>query len=272
MGKKVTSSSPIKTLAFDAIPNYWTYANTVTKHKPPTVDAVGAADGSYYASPLEPTTGGSNLGDTGPDTVTDPCAGLTDEQCQKLKGKSGPTSREQGLLDRIAKEKATSNNPAKIARLEKRLGGHLWREDKATARKEFRAEEIGKGKTFFGRLIQGADNLFKHDPHKRHDHLRTASGTAKNPDSKARERSLTKINLGKERAKCNSDNTKVWDKATDKCIDKPNVNSNNNTPSQNLNQSNTSTGFASRFYKPIGGKGRKCTGGRTWDAAKQKCV
>ena len=125
MSKKVTSSSPIKTLAFDAIPNYWTYANTVTKHKPPTVDTTsGGADGSYYASPLEPTTGGSNLGDTGPDTVTDPCAGLTDEQCQKLKGKSGtPTNREQRLLDRISKSK----NPAQIARLEKRLGGHLWR-------------------------------------------------------------------------------------------------------------------------------------------------
>jgi hypothetical protein len=237
MSKKVTSSSPIKTLAFDAIPNYWTYANTVTKHKPPTVDTTsGGADGSYYASPLEPTTGGSNLGDTGPDTVTDPCAGLTDEQCQKLKGKSGtPTNREQRLLDRISKSK----NPAQIARLEKRLGGHLWREDKAMARKEYRAGEIGKGKTFFGRLIQGGENLFEQDPHKRHEHLRTASGTAKNPDSKDRERSLTKINLGKERAKCNSDDTKVWDKATDKCIDKPNVNPNANNPSNIKNQTAT---------------------------------
>ena len=237
MGKKVTSSSPIKTLAFDAIPNYWTYANTVTKHKPPTVESTGgAADGSYYASPLEPTTGGSNLGDTGPDTVTDPCAGLTDEECQKLKGKSGtPTTREQRLLDRISKSK----NPAQIARLEKRLGGHLWREDKAMARKEYRAGEIGKGKTFFGRLIQGADNLFKQDPHKRHEHLRTASGTAKNPDSNAKERSLTKINLGKARAKCNSDDTKEWDRSTDTCKDKPKPNPNANNPSNNKNQTAT---------------------------------
>ena len=234
MGKKVTSSSPIKTLAFDAIPNYWTYANTVTKHKPPTVDSTGgAADGSYYASPLEPTTGGGNLGDTGPDVVTDPCVGLTGDALEKCKGeKSGTTTtREQRLLDRISKSK----NPAQIARLEKRLGGHLWREDKAMARKEYRAGEIGKGKTFFGRLIQGGDNLFKHDPHKRHEHLRTASGT-KNLDNKARERSLTKINLGKERAKCNSDNTKEWDRTTDTCKDKPNVNSSNNTPSNNKNQ------------------------------------
>lgn len=234
MGKKVTSSSPIKTLAFDAIPNYWTYANTVTKHKPPTVDSTGgAADGSYYASPLEPTTGGGNLGGNLQDNdPVDPCQGLTDEQCQKLKGKSGTkTPREQRLLDRISKSK----NPAQIARLEKRLGGHLWREDKAMARKEYRAGEIGKGKTFFGRLIQGADNLFEQDPHKRHEHLRKASGTAKNPDSKARERSLTKINLGKARAKCIGED-KEWDRATDTCKPKPQVNPNANTPSNNKNQ------------------------------------
>ncbi len=237
MGKKVTSSSPIKTLAFDAIPNYWTYANTVTKHKPPTVDAVGGVGGDYYAAPNEPTTGGSNLGDTGPDIATDPCAGLTGDALEKRKGekRGTPTTREQRLLDRISKSK----NPAQIARLEKRLGGHLWREDKAMARKEHRAGEIGKGKTFFGRLIQGGENLFKQDPHKRHEHLRTASGTAKNPDSKARERSLTKINLGKARAKCNSDDTKEWDRSTDTCKDKPKPNPNANNPSNNKNQTAT---------------------------------
>ncbi len=269
MSKKVTSSSPIKTLAFDAIPNYWTYANTVTKHKPPTVDAVGGADGDYYAAPIEPTTGGSNLGDTGPDKAVNLCEGLTDEQCQKLKGKSGTTTtREDRLLDRISKSK----NPAQKARFEKRLGGYLWREDKATARKESRAKEIGKGKTFFGRLIQGAENLVKPDPHKRHDHLRGASGTAQNPDSKARERSLTKINLGKERAKCTSDD-KIWDKITDTCIDAPKVKNNNNNannPSTIKNQSNTSS-FGQKFYGNQG-KGRQCLGGRTWDAALGKCV
>lgn len=234
MSKKITSSSPLKTLAFDAIPNYWTYANTVTKHKPPTVDAVGGADGDYYAAPTEPTTGGSNLGDTGPDTVTDPCVGLTGDALEKCKGaKSGTqTSREQRLLNRISKSK----NPAQIARLEKRLGGHLWREDKATARKEYRAEEIGKGKTFFGRLIQGGENLFKQDPHGRHKDLRIASGTG-TYKNKSKERSVTKINLGKARAKCTGED-KIWDKATDTCIDKPNVsnNSNANSPSNNKNK------------------------------------
>ena len=271
MSKKVTSSSPIKTLAFDAIPNYWTYANTVTKHKPPTVDAVGGADGSYYASPIEPTTGGSNLGDTGPDTATDPCLGLTGEALETCKGnKSGTaTTREQRLLDRISKSK----NPAQIARLEKRLGGHLWREDKSTARKEYRAGEIGKGKTFFGRLIQGAENLVKPDPHKRHDHLRGASGTG-TYKNKSKERSMTKINLGKARAKCNSDDTKEWDPSTDTCKDKPTNNTSNNNnannPSNIKNQSNTSS-FGQKFYGNQG-KGRQCLGGRTWDAALGKCV
>ena len=267
MSKKVTATSPIKTLAFDAIPNYWTYANTVTKHKPPTIDAVGGVAGDYYASPIEPTTGGSNLGNKGPDKAVNLCEGLTDEQCQKLKGKSGTaTTREQRLLDRISKSK----NPAQIARLEKRLGGHLWREDKSTARKEYRAGEIGKGKTFFGRLIQGGGNLLKHDPHDRHEDLKTASGTG-TYKNKSKERSMTKINLGKERAKCTSDD-KIWDKSTDTCIDKPNVsnNTNANNPSNIKNQSNTSS-FGQKFYGTKG-KGRICTGGRTWDAALGKCV
>ena len=266
MGKKVTSSSPIKTLAFDAIPNYWTYANTVTKHKPPTVDTTGGgADGSYYASPLEPTTGGGNLGEnlenTGP---VDQCAGKTGDELTKCREaqRGKKTTREQRLLDRISK----SDNPAQIARLEKRLGGHLWREDKATARKEYRAGEIGKGKTFFGRLIQGGENLFKHDPHKRHDHLRTASGTATNPDSKARERSLTKINLGKARAKCNSDDTKVWDKATDKCIDKPNVNSNTNAnnPSTIKNQRDDHAYSRARTQEQCYAAGGRWSEGECW--------
>ncbi len=268
MGKKVTSSSPIKTLAFDAIPNYWTYANTVTKHKPPTVDAVGGVAGDYYAAPNEPTTGGSNLGDTGPDIATDPCAGLTGDALENCKGekRGTPTTREQRLLNRISKSK----NPAQIARLEKRLGGHLWREDKSTARKEYRAGEIGKGKTFFGRLIQGGGNLLKHDPHDRHEDLKTASGTG-TYKNKSKERSMTKINLGKERAKCTSDD-KIWDKSTDTCIDKPNVsnNTNANNPSNIKNQSNTSS-FGQKFYGTKG-KGRICTGGRTWDAALGKCV
>ena len=234
MSKKVTSSSPIKTLAFDAIPNYWTYANTVTKHKPPTVDTTsGGADGSYYASPLEPTTGGGNLDTVENNNPVDQCANLTGDELTKCREaqRGKKTTREQRLLDRISK----SDNPAQIARLEKRLGGHLWREDKAMARKEYRAGEIGKGKTFFGRLIQGGENLFKQDPHKRHEHLRTASGTAKNLDSKARERSLTKINLGKARAKCIGED-KEWDRATDTCKPKPQVNPNANTPSNNKNQ------------------------------------
>lgn len=260
MGKKVTSSSPIKTLAFDAIPNYWTYANTVTKHKPPTVDAVGGVGGDYYAAPNEPTTGGSNLGDTGPDVVTDPCVGLTGDALEKCKGekRGTPTNREQRLLDRISK----STNPAQIARLEKRLGGHLWREDKAMARKVYRAGEIGKGKTFFGRLIQGADNLFKHDPHKRHEHLKTASGT-KNLDNKARERSLTKINLGKARAKCTSED-KEWDRATDTCQDKKKVNTNADKPSNNKNQRDDHAYSRARTQEQCYAAGGRWSEGECW--------
>jgi len=240
MGKKITSSSPLDTIAFDAIPSTWQYSNAITKHSytpSSTSYSGGASGGSPYTSTNtntdltgdeKPCPPGKHMGETG--------------TCVKNK----KTSRGSRLEKGIAEDEALGKT-ASAARKRKRLAG--WQ----TAQKK-RTGQIEAGKTFGGRLISNISTAFQ----KGYD----ADGDGKiDPQTETKSRHDLKVEGAKDiktmednRAKCVSDPKMKWENK--KCIPKPGT---QNKPYPNIN-----TSSMTKEQKDCSNQGRRWHNNQCW--------
>ena len=220
MGKKITSSSPLDTIAFDAIPSTWQYSNAITKHSytpSSTSYGGGASGGSPYTSTNTNTdlTGdekpcplGKHMGETG--------------TCVK----NEKTSRGSRLEKGIAEDEALGKT-ASAARKRKRLAGWELSQEKRT-------KQIESGQTFFGRLGRNIKDLVL--PGYDHD----GSGTSLSRSRQELKRFGAKnIKIREEDAahqtkvdKCNNTGGKKWENGA--CVDLAKFNFNPSTSSQKV--------------------------------------
>jgi len=154
---KITSSSPIKTtLAFNQVPNYFSYSNETINLKPPA-----AGSGSDYVVPSQ-YHGTSIPAATGDDNneCGDGSLGLSNQKAIDEYKASTPTNDEgrKARLERKINEAADKGNLAQQARLEKRLAGYNIGQKKRTS-------QIKSGKTFFGRLVSNVQDIFDKGAH-----------------------------------------------------------------------------------------------------------
>ena len=217
MGKKITSSSPINTIAFDAIPATHIYSSDIKVHK---VDATNPSFGSggtggYYTS----TAGNSNTGGAGGDGNTGPvtCPIGKHMNAEGICVKNKKESRRDRLTRKMREDEAMGKT-ASAARKRKRLGAYELGQEKRT-------KQIEEGQTFFGRLGRNVKDIFL--PGYDHD----GSGT-----SLARSRKEMKVSRAKDikireedRTKCLGNPKKKWENGN--CVDKPGT---QNKPYPNL--------------------------------------
>ena len=244
MGKKITSSSPLDTLAFDAIPSTWQYSNAITKH-------------SY--TPSSPSYGGGASGGS-PYTSTNTNTDLTGDEKPCPLGKhmengicvkNKKTSRGSRLKKGIAEDEALGKT-ASAARKRKRLAG--WQ----TAQKK-KTGQIEAGKTFGDRLVSNISTAFqkgydadgdgeiKGDEKTTSRHDLKVEGAAKIKKEEGKVAHQTKVD------KCNNTQGKKWDTAKG-CIDLITTNFNPiSTSSTNLSSITTGlmgTGIQPKSQKP----------------------
>jgi len=224
MGKKITSSSPLDTIAFDAIPSTWQYSNAITKHSytpSSTSYGGGASGGSPYTSTNtntdltgdeKPCPPGKHMGETG--------------TCVK----NEKTSRETRLKKGIAEDEALGKT-ASAARKRKRLAGYQ------TAQKK-RTSQIESGDTGWQRFKKNIGTAFKKgydadgdgkiDPKtetkSRHDLKVEGAATIKKEEEKAAHQ--IKVD------KCESTQGKKWENGA--CVDLAKFNWNPSTSSQKV--------------------------------------
>jgi len=238
MGKKITSSSPINTIAFNAIPTVTPYSREQKIH---TVDQItqdysSGGGGGYYTSTAtntdltgdeKPCPPGKHMGETG--------------ACVKNKKTSRGTRLEKGIAEDEALGKTAS-----AARKRKRLAGYRTAQEKRTG-------QIERGDTGWERFKKNIGTAFKKgydadgdgkiDPQtetkSRHDLKVERAGTIKKEE----------VRKAKEEA-CNKKQNKKWENGA--CVDLVTTNWNPSTSSNKWKN--------------------KCTGGKTWDANQQKCI
>jgi len=223
MGKKITSSSPLDTIAFDAIPNTWTYANAFTAIKGPDVTSAGGSSGTggdqgYYRS---------TRGNSGFEVTETGCPIGKKKDDNNICVKRKKRSRGERLTDKIREDEAMGKT-ASAARRRKSLAGWELGQEKRTA-------QIESGKTFFGRIfsnvgdivtpgvqfgdykkklnkkgkwVPGKPNIDK--TQSRHDLKLTRAGEIKTQEGKVKKQA--------EIDKCNNTSGKKWDTAKG-CID-----------------------------------------------------
>tara|TARA_R110002020_G_scaffold14829_2_gene52630 strand:+ start:201 stop:980 length:780 start_codon:yes stop_codon:yes gene_type:complete len=246
MGKKITSSSPLDTLAFDAIPSTWQYSNAITKHSyTPSSPSYGggASGGSPYTSTNtntdltgdeKPCPPGKHMGETG--------------TCVKNK----KTSRGSRLKKGIAEDEALGKT-ASAARKRKRLAGWQLGQEKRT-------KQIDEsGKTFFGRLGSNIGDIFDPNAHKgtfdtkgkpeKYDKSRHDLKLERVENIKKEE---GKVALAKKEEDCNKKQNKKWENGA--CVDLVTTNYNPvSTSSTNLSSITTGlmgTGIQPKSQKP----------------------
>lgn len=152
---KITSSSPIKTtVAFNQVPNYFSYSNDTINLKPPV-----AGSGSDYVVPSQ-YHGTSIPAANGDDNNEGGNGGTNNQQAIDAYKASIPTNNEgrKAKLERKINEAADKGNLAQQARLEKRLAGYTIGQKKRT-------NQIKSGKTFFGRLASNIQDVFDKGAH-----------------------------------------------------------------------------------------------------------
>jgi len=233
MGKKITSSSPLDTIAFDAIPNTWQYANVVGKFDVGSGDGTssGVAPGGYYTS----TAGNTDIG--GDESQQKACpAGKHMEEgiCVKNEKSSRGSRLEKGIAEDEALGKTAS-----AARKRKRLAGWQLSQEKRTKQIEGEYDKKGnlvkKGQTTFGRGIRNIGTAFT----KGYD--ADGDGTI-SPSEEVKSRQDLKLSRAKDiktmeddRAKCIGDPNKKWENK--KCVAQPGL----NTQKTNFNPVSTSS-------------------------------
>jgi len=228
MGKKITSSSPLDTIAFDAIPNTWTYANAFTAIKGPDVTSAGGSSGTsgdqgYYRS----TRGNSGFEATTPGC---PIGKHMDENGICVKNKK--RSRGERLTDKIREDEAMGKT-ASAARRRKSLAGWELSQEK-------RKKQIESGKTFFGRFFSDTKDLFDKGAHTGEYEDKTIIGDKKGKAKIAENyvhgfgvlptsRHDLKIKGAKDiktrektRTDCINNSKKKWENGV--CVDKPGTN------------------------------------------------
>jgi hypothetical protein len=271
MGKKITSSSPLNTIAFDAIPSTWQYANVVGKF------AVGGGEG---------TSGGGTPGSYYTSTAK---SGLTDENNQTKPGSDCPsgkhmengkcvknekTSRSSRLKKGIAEDESLGKT-ASAARKRKRLAGYEISQERKTKQIEGEYDDKGnqvkKGQTTFGRLGRGVKNVFT----KGYD----ADGDGKiDPATETKSRNDLKlsrardIKLGEEeRTKCINNSKKTWKNGV--CSDKPGIKNKpypNPVSTSSTNLSSITTGLIGTGIKKQSQK--TCPPGQTYNKTLKTCM
>lgn len=245
MGKKITSSSPLDTLAFDAIPSTWQYSNAITKHSytPSSPSYGGGASGR---SPYTSTNTNTDL--TGDEKPCPPGKHMENGTCVKNK----KTSRGSRLKKGIAEDEALGKT-ASAARKRKRLAG--WQ----TAQEKRTKQIVDHEKTFGGRLISNISTAFQKgydadgdgkidaNEKKMSRHDLKVEGAAKIKKEEGKVKKQAEID------KCNNTSGKKWDTAKG-CIDLAKTNFNPvSTSSTNLSSITTSligTGIKKQSQKP----------------------
>ena len=155
---KITSSSPIKTtVAFNQVPNYFSYSNETINLKPPAAGSGSdyVVPSQYHGTSIPPANGDdNNEGGNGGN------GGTNNQQAIDAYKASIPTNNEgrKAKLERKINEAADKGNLVQQARLEKRLAGYNIGQKKRT-------NQIKSGKTFFGRLVSNVQDIFDKGAH-----------------------------------------------------------------------------------------------------------
>lgn len=192
MGKKITSSSPINTtIAFNQVPNYFNYSNDTLDLKPP---AAGTSDylvpSQYHGSSLPPASDMIKN-----DKKDDISLDIDHEPSDPSK----PEGR-KARLERKINEAADKGQLARQARLEKRLAGYQIGQTK-------RSNQIGAGKTFFGRLISNVKDIVDKDAH---------TGKYDDKDKEKKHTGKSRHDLKVEEASKINKRLEIWRKDRDK--------------------------------------------------------
>jgi|7_EtaG_2_1085326.scaffolds.fasta_scaffold01093_7 hypothetical protein len=227
---KITSSSPIKTIAFDAIPQTGNlYTNDVKVHTYQPGSYNFDSTGSFYPSS---TTANSNVsGNNQNDTTETSCPmgkHLDNGVCVKNKKKS----RGQKLEDKII-EAESMGKTASAARLRKRKSGWDLSQKKRT-------KQIEDGQTFGGRLGRNIKDFWKKGYDADGDGTISASekGVSRHDAKLAGvdqvKKDITKIKTDKKKADCDAKISHHW--VGNSCVKKPNT-----TPNFNVNTSSTNS-------------------------------
>ena len=259
MGKKITSSSPLNTIAFDAIPNTWQYANVVGKFDVGSGDdtSSGVAPGGYYTS----TAGNTDIG--GGKSAEKECpAGKHMENGVCVKNEK--TSRGSRLEKGVAEDEALGKT-ASAARKRKRLSG--WQ----TAQKK-RTGQIKAGKTFGDRLVSNISTAFQKGYDADGDGIISASEKTKSRHDLKVEGAKGIKTMEDDRAKCIGDPKTKWENK--KCVAKHGL----NTQKTNFNPVSTSSRNLSSITTGLTGTGikkqsqKQCPPGQTYNKALKTCV
>ncbi len=117
---KITSSSPIKTtVAFNQVPNYFSYSNDTINLKPPVAGSGSdyVVPSQYHGTSIPAATGGDNNNEGGNGST-----GLSNQNAIDAYKASTPTNNEgrKAKLERKINEAADKGNIVQQARLEKR--------------------------------------------------------------------------------------------------------------------------------------------------------
>jgi len=260
MGKKITSSSPLDTIAFDAIPTVTPYSREQKIH---TVNQItqdySSGDGGYYTSTATNTDLTGDEKPCPPGKHVDPNGG----GCIKNK----KTSRGSRLKKGIAEDEALGKT-ASAARKRKRLAGWQLGQEKRT-------KQIDEsGKTFFGRLGSNIGDIFDPNAHKG---TFNTKGKPEKYDKSRHDLKLERVkNIKKEEGKvahqakidaCESAQDKKWENGA--CVDLVTTNFNRiSTSSTNL--SSITTGLIGTGIKKQSQK--TCPPGQTYNKALKTCI
>jgi len=251
MGKKITSSSPLDTIAFDAIPSTWQYSNAITKHSytPSSPSYGGGASGG---SPYTSTNTNTDL--TGDEKPCPPGKHMENDKCVKNEKTSRGTRLEKGIAEDEALGKTAS-----AARKRKRLAGYEVGQEKRT-------KQIESGKTFFGRLGSNIKDIFDKGTHSGEYDIEgkpiktsvdpiTVQGSRGMPSftipgwspsrhdlkiqgAKDIKKEEGKVALAKKEEDCNKKQNKKWENGA--CVDLATTNWNVNTSSMTKEQKDCS--------------------------------
>ena len=262
MGKKITSSSPLNTIAFDAIPNTWQYANVVGKFDVGSGTGGGGGDGvapgGYYTSTASNTDIGGGKS--------------AEKECPAGKHMDGgicvkntKSSRGSRLEKGIAEDEALGKT-ASAARKRKRLSGWQLSQEKRTKQIE------DHGQTTFGRGIRNIGTAFTkgYDADGDGEIKGNEKTTSRHDLKKSRAKKIQ--TMENDRAKCIGDPKTKWENK--KCVAKHGL----NTQKTNFNPVSTSSRNLSSITTGLTGTGikkqsqKQCPPGQTYNKALKTCV
>jgi hypothetical protein len=153
MGKKITSSSPLNTIAFDAIPNTWAYANTAGARPTPTSTSSVNSGNKNYGASYSSTTDNSDIISKEPERECPVGKHMDDGVCVKNEKKS----RGERLTDKM-REDESMGKTASAARKRKRLASWELGQEKRT-------KQIEGGMGFFKRFARNTEDFFDKGAH-----------------------------------------------------------------------------------------------------------